>query len=116
MLGKPEKKSNSGDQPNDGDRSHPVFELQLGQSSSLGQEVAKCNGEEQKRPNGEFNDRSYQLHQCGVHACPLGKKPESYREAFLAVIGDPFFIGPVAFLAGLLIGMVWIVQAVSSAA
>lgn len=53
------------------------------------------------RPYPEMNDRAGQSVQ-GVHVCPSGEKPESYRDALLAVISDPLFVGPVAFLAGLI--------------
>lgn len=109
MFRQPVEKPNAEKQPEDGCRFHGDSKALLGNAPPLADQSERQDGEKDNRSDGELNNRSDQLHECGVHVCPSGKNPESYREAFLAVITDPFFVAPVAFCAGMLF-FAWTIQ------
>lgn len=91
---------------------HSHFELPFRDSVSKHQQADDPANAEEGCPDAELNNRPGQFRYCAVHVCPHGEKPESYRDALLAVISDPFFVGPVAFCAGLL-SAAWAIQSLS---
>lgn len=103
MLRKPVEKGDAGKQPQHGGGFHDGSKGVFSNSLPLAQKHQHQDNEESNATDCEFDNWPCQSHQSGFHVCPFGKNPESYLDALLGVISDPFFIGPVAFAAGLFV-------------